>query len=86
MQLVLGGPDYEQLKQWRDNMLIAMSDIPELTNSDSDYQERKPQMKINVDRNRAAALGVSLSNVGRTLDRDEHCRAGARARVGCASS
>ena len=68
VQLVLGGPDYEQLKEWRDKMLIAMQDIPELQNSDSDFQERKPQMKINVDRNRAATLGVSLSNVGRTLE------------------
>lgn len=68
VQLVLGGPDYEQLKEWRDKMLTAMQDIPELQNADSDFQERKPQMKINVDRNRAAMLGVSLSNVGRTLE------------------
>jgi multidrug efflux pump len=68
VQMVLGGPDYEQLKEWRDKMLIAMQDIPELQNTDSDFQERKPQMKINVDRNRAATLGVSLSTVGRTLE------------------
>jgi multidrug efflux pump len=68
VQLVLGGPDYEQLKDWRDKMLLAMQDMPELANVDSDFQERKPQMKINVDRNRAATLGVSLSNVGRTLE------------------
>ncbi len=68
VQLVLGGPDYEQLKEWRDKMLLAMQEIPELINTDSDYQERKPQIKINVDRNRAAILGVSLSNVGRTLE------------------
>ena len=68
VQLVLGGPDYEQLKEWRDKMLIAMQNMPELENSDSDFQERKPQMKVNVDRNRAAALGVSLSNVGKTLE------------------
>ena len=68
VQLVLGGPDYEQLKEWRDKMLIAMQNMPELENSDSDFQERKPQMKVNVDRNRAATLGVSLSNVGKTLE------------------
>lgn len=68
VELVLGGPDYEQLKEWRDAMLIAMESMPELTNTDSDFQERKPQMKISVDRNRAATLGVSLSNVGRTLE------------------
>jgi len=33
-----------------------------------DYDERKPQMRVAVDRNRAADLGVSLANVGRTLE------------------
>ncbi len=68
VELVLGGPDYEQLKEWRDKMLFEMESMPELASADSDYQERKPQMKISVDRNRAATLGVSLSNVGRTLE------------------
>ena len=68
LELVLGGPDYEQLKQWRDELIAAMEALPELVQVDSDFQETKPQMKISVDRDRAAALGVSLSNVGRTLE------------------
>ncbi len=68
VEMVLGGPDYEQLKLWRDQMLEAMEAMPELTSPDSDYQERKPQMNISVDRDRAASLGVSLSSIGRTLE------------------
>jgi multidrug efflux pump len=68
IELVLGGPDYEQLKQWRDKMITAMEAMPELVQVDSDFQETKPQMKISVDRDRAAILGVSLSNIGRTLE------------------
>ncbi len=68
VELVLGGPDYEQLKLWRDQLVTAMEAMPELVQIDSDFQETKPQMKISVDRDRAAALGVSLSNVGRTLE------------------
>jgi multidrug efflux pump len=68
VELVLGGPDYDQLKQWRDELVAAMEEMPELVQIDSDFQETKPQMKISVDRDRAAALGVSLSNVGRTLE------------------
>jgi multidrug efflux pump len=68
VEMVLGGPDYEQLKLWRDDMLAAMEAMPELVSTDSDFQERKPQMKISVDRDRAATLGVSLANVGRTLE------------------
>jgi multidrug efflux pump len=68
VQMVIGGPDYDQLQQWRDALLAAIERTPELLNPDSDYQERKPQMNIEVDRDRAAALGVSLSSVGRTLE------------------
>jgi multidrug efflux pump len=68
LNMVIGGPDYDQLQVWRDDLLAALRNAPEIVNPDSDYQERKPQMKISVNRNRAAALGVSLSNVGRTLE------------------
>ena len=68
VEMVLGGPDYVQLQGWRDLLLEAMRDMPELENPDSDYQERKPQMQVRVDRDRAAALGVSLVSVGRTLE------------------
>ncbi len=68
VELVLGGPDYAQLRQWRDMMQATMDGMPELVNVDSDYQERKPQMKIAVDRDRAATLGVSLASIGRTLE------------------
>lgn len=68
IELVLGGPDYEQLKLWRDKMLAKMEAMPELIQVDSDFQETKPQMKISVDRDRAAILGVSLASIGRTLE------------------
>jgi multidrug efflux pump len=68
VEMVLGGPDYEQLREWRDQLLIALEQVPELVNADSNYQERKPQMNISVDRDRSAALGVSLVSVGRTLE------------------
>jgi len=68
VEMVLGGPDYDQLREWRDQLLIALEEVPELINADSNYQERKPQMDISVDRDRSAALGVSLAAVGRTLE------------------
>jgi multidrug efflux pump len=68
VSLVMGGPDYESLQQWRDLLLAAIEEMPELENADSNYQERKPRMTVRVDRDRAAALGVSLVDVGRTLE------------------
>lgn len=66
--MIIGGPDYEQLQAWRDDVLTELANVPELVNPDSNYQERKPQMDISTDRDRAATLGVSLQNVGRTLE------------------
>jgi len=68
LRMVIGGPDYEQLQRWRDDLLMRLQDVPEIVNPDSDYQERKPQMNIAVDRDRSAVLGVSLATVGRTLE------------------
>ena len=68
VKLVLGGPDYAQLQEWRDLLVTAAEEMPELVDVDSNYQERKPQMKVSVDRDRAAALGISLATVGRTLE------------------
>ncbi len=68
VSMIIGGPDYQQLQEWRDDVLARLENVAELENPDSNYQERKPQMNISVDRDRAATLGVSLQNVGRTLE------------------
>lgn len=68
VQFVLGGGTYEELAEWRDilNTEIA-KDNPGLTAIDWDYKETQPQLRIEIDRNRAADLGVSVADVGRTL-------------------
>ena len=68
VQAVLQGPDYEQLRQWSEKIMERAEQNPALINVDTDYQERKPQMKVSVDRNRAADLGVSLETIGHTLE------------------
>lgn len=67
LQVVLGGPDYAQLAQWRDLLQKRMEANPGLKDVDSDYKETRPQLRVKVDRNRAADLGVSVSEIGSTL-------------------
>ena len=66
--LVLGGPNYEELVQWRDRMMARMEEYPGLLSPDSDYKETRPQMRVIIDRARAADLGVSVTEIGRTLE------------------
>ena len=68
VQVVLGGTDYAELAQWRDLLMQRMQENPGLSNVQSNYEERKPQLRVAIDRDRAADLGVSLQTVGRTLE------------------
>jgi multidrug efflux pump len=68
VQVVLQGTEYEDLVQWRDLLMRRMGENPGLTNIQSNYEERKPQVEVTVDRNRAADLGISLQTVSRTLE------------------
>ncbi len=68
VQVVIGGPDYDTLAIWSDRILDLARQNPGLTGVDTNYKERKPQMDVAVDRDRAAELGVSLEAVGRTLE------------------
>ncbi len=69
LQFVLGGSTYEELAQWRDILLEKVNENnPGLAGLDSDYEETRPQIDISVDYDRAADLGVSIEEIGRTLE------------------
>ncbi|MCP3126807.1 efflux RND transporter permease subunit [Shewanella sp. KJ2020] len=68
VQFVIGGPSYEELALWRDIMMEKAAENPQLLGLDHDYKETKPQLRVVIDRDRAASLGVSISNIGRTLE------------------
>jgi multidrug efflux pump len=69
VQFVIGGGTYEELAEWRDILLEAIEkDNPGLVGIDWDYKETKPQLKVEIDYDRAADLGVTVGNIGRTLE------------------
>jgi multidrug efflux pump len=68
IQIVLGGPEYGEIARWRDIVMQKMEANPGFFSVDSDYKETRPQMRVRIDRQRAADLGVSVSEIGRTLE------------------
>jgi len=68
LRVVLGGPDYGELAEWRDRMVARMEANPGIHSVDSDYKETRPQLRVEIDRSRAADLGVSVQEIGRTLE------------------
>jgi len=68
VNIVLGGPDYVQLAQWRDTLLAKMEANPGFFSVDSDYKETRPQMRVEIDHARASDLGVSVTDIGHALE------------------
>jgi len=68
VQFVLTGATYEDLARWRDVVLRRAAANPGLVAVNSDYRETKPQIEVVVDHDRAASLGVSATEIGRTLE------------------
>ncbi|APD85122.1 multidrug transporter AcrB [Alteromonas sp. Mex14] len=68
VQFVLQGDTYENLVAWRDIVLEKATQNPGLIRLDSDYKETSPQLLVNINRDRAADLGVSISDIGGTLE------------------
>ncbi len=68
LQIVLGGTNYDELVDWQNRIIGRVRENPNIIRMRSDYSERKPKIKVAIDRNRASDLGISLSSVGRTLE------------------
>ena len=69
LQFVIGGGTYRELAEWRDTLLKKINENnPGLVGIDWDYKETKPQIQVQIDYDRAAELGVTVGNIGRTLE------------------
>ncbi|HTU66249.1 MAG TPA: efflux RND transporter permease subunit [Steroidobacteraceae bacterium] len=69
LAIAMGGGDYAEIVQWRDKVMQRVAaENPRILNLESDYLERQPRVIVQIDRNKAADLGVSLQSVGRTLE------------------
>ena len=68
VQYVLQGDNYDDLNKSVGMMMGEASKLGYLVNIDSDLRLNKPQLDIHIDRERASGLGVSVSDIGSTLE------------------
>ena len=68
VQLILGGPSYPTLDAWAERLMARARENPRLVNLNTDYNATRPELRVAIDRNRAADLGVSIEGIGRTLE------------------
>src|SRR5580765_2920613 len=67
VKFVLQAETYDQLAQANALLMAEAQKLGYLINMDTDLQLNKPQLEIDIDRDRAAALGVSVADIGATL-------------------
>ncbi len=68
VQFVLQADTYEELQKGVGIMISKASALGYLVNLDTDLRLNKPQLDVSIDRERAAGLGVSVTDVGTALE------------------
>jgi multidrug efflux pump len=67
VQVVVGGPDFESVKEWATELLARAENVPGLINPEINYDENLPQLDIHIDRARADDLGIPADVIAATL-------------------
>jgi HAE1 family hydrophobic/amphiphilic exporter-1 len=68
VQYFIEGPDLDKLAQYSDALLAKMKQIPGVTDADSTLRSGKPEVSLDIDRARAADLGVSVMDIEQALN------------------
>jgi hydrophobe/amphiphile efflux-1 (HAE1) family protein len=67
IQLVMSGPDFSQLAGFADEITKGLRESKLAVDVDTTNLPGRPEVKVSIDRDRAADLGVSVADVATTL-------------------
>ncbi len=68
VQIVIRGPSYETLDGTVSKIRADLAAHPTISNFESDLDLNKPELRIEVNRDKAADLGVPVETIGKTLE------------------
>ncbi|WP_163134450.1 efflux RND transporter permease subunit [Agarivorans sp. Alg241-V36] len=68
IQFVLAGSSFSELNHWGQVIMEKAEQHPSITALDINYSEKTPELIVNIDRQRAAELGLSVSEISDTLE------------------
>jgi len=68
VQFVVLGNTYEQLIEWKKIIKREARKNPGLSSIQDDFDLNKPQLNVQINQKKAADLGVSTENIGRTIE------------------
>ena len=67
LSMIVQGPDIDQLQAYADTLLAKVKEIDGVTDADMSFEATQPELRITVDRQRAADLGVSVDTLSSTM-------------------
>jgi HAE1 family hydrophobic/amphiphilic exporter-1 len=67
VQLLLQGPDIQQLQTYVYELLDKVRTIPGIVDADTNFEATAPELRVRIDRTRAADLGVSIDTLASSL-------------------
>ncbi|WP_426036045.1 efflux RND transporter permease subunit [Brevundimonas sp. DC300-4] len=68
IELIATGAEYEEIYNWLQPLLAASLENPGFSRPRLNYEPNAPRLLVDVDPEKAAALGVSAQEIGRTLE------------------
>ncbi|HKG21051.1 MAG TPA: efflux RND transporter permease subunit, partial [Blastocatellia bacterium] len=68
IQYVVSGPDLKKLSEYSEQLLQKMKSIPDVVDADSTLVAGKPELRVVIDRARAADLGVRVGDIAQALN------------------
>ena len=68
VQFVLMGKTYDELIKWKEIVKSEARKNPGLTSIQDDFDLNKPQLNVKIDQKKAADLGISTADIGRTIE------------------
>src|SRR5207237_290066 len=68
IQYSISGPDLEKLGEYSAALLGNMKGLPELADADTSLVIGKPEFRVEIDRQRAADLGVRVQDIAQALN------------------
>ena len=68
VQFFIGGPDLKELEKYSNQLLEKVRQVPDAVDVDSTLISGKPELRLTVDRDKAADLGVSVGAISQALN------------------
>jgi len=68
VQYILGGPDLKTLESYSNTLVEKMKTIPDAVDVDTTLVSGKPELRLEIDRAKAADLGVRVGDIAQALN------------------